>query len=78
LSTNGKTERHQLGDRTVDTKTQWDGMKLVKQTSLGDGMKATETYSLMTDQRRLTVTVKLETPPMNRVMNWVYDDASER
>jgi len=77
FSTNGKSEKHQLGNRTVDTKTQWDGARLVKQTSLG-GMKATETYTLMTDRRRLTVNVKLEAPPMNGVMNWVYDDASER
>jgi hypothetical protein len=78
LSTNGKNEKHQSGNRTVNTKTQWDGAKLVTQTSLSDGVSATETYTLMTDRRRLTVNVKLEAPPMNRVMNWVYDDASER
>lgn len=78
LATTGKGEKHQFGSRTVETKTRWDGTRLVKEMSLGDGVKVTEIYTLATDPRRLDVNVKVEGLPMNRTLRRVYDDVSER
>jgi hypothetical protein len=78
FATTGKSEKHQLASRTVDTKTRWDGARLVKEMSLGNGLKVTEIYALATTPRRLDVNVKLEGVPMNRTLHRVYDDVSER
>lgn len=61
LATTGEKEKHQLGSGTVETHTTWDGPRLVKQTSVPEGMtKITETYSLNAEKRQLEVAVKLE------------------
>src|SRR5262245_42203996 len=55
LTTNNKREKLTLDDRTVEVRTKWDDGRLVKETSLGDGIKLTETYSLVSEPRQLHV-----------------------
>lgn len=77
LTTNNKKEELPLDDRTVEVRTKWDDGRLVKETSLGDGMKLTETYSLVSEPRRLHVMVKLDSSHLPRPVNLrrVYDAA---
>jgi hypothetical protein len=60
FATNNKKEKHTFGNDTVDVKTKWEDGRLVKETSLDDGLKLTETYSLLVnaDQLRVLVNVK--------------------
>lgn len=64
----------------VEVKTKWDDARLVKETSLGDGMKLTETYSLVAEPRQLPVMVKLEGSHLPRPVNFrcVYDGETVR
>jgi len=80
FAANNKKEKHQLQNRTVDTKTRWDDGRLVRQTSLGDGMKLTETFSVAGESRQLQVIVKLESSRMPGpvTLKRVYDDLSAR
>lgn len=78
--TSGRKEKHQLDSATVETKTQWDGDKLVKEISAGSGLKVTETYSLSDNSRQLLVTIKVENwrLPQPLLVRRVYDDALAR
>ena len=73
----GKKEKHQFDNGTVDTKSKWENEQLTIETSTSGGMKMVETYSV-NDQHQLVVRVKLEggrggdRPPILHV----YDDAS--
>jgi hypothetical protein len=73
----GKKEKHQFDNGTVDTKSKWEKEQLMIETTTPGGMKLVETYSV-NDQHQLVVAAKLEgdrggdRPPMTRV----YDDAS--
>jgi hypothetical protein len=64
----------------VEVKTKWDDGRLVKETSLGDGMKLTETYSLIAEPRQLHVMVKLEGSHLARPINFgrVYSEETVR
>lgn len=64
----------------VEVKSKWDNGRLVKETSLGDGMKLTETYSLVAEPRQLHVMVKLEGSHLPRPVNFrrVYDGETVR
>jgi len=80
LATNNKKEQLPLDNRMVDVKTKWDDGRLVKETSLGDGMKLTETYSTIAEPRQLHVMVKLEGSHLPRPVNFrrVYEAESLR
>jgi hypothetical protein len=80
FAANNKKEKHQFENRTVDTKTRWDDGRLVRETSLGDGMKLTETFSVAGESRQLQVIVKLESSRMPGpvTLKRVYDDRSAR
>jgi hypothetical protein len=73
----GKKEKHQFDNGTVDTKSKWEKEQLTIETTTSGGMKMVETYSV-NDQHQLVVATKLEggrggdRPPITRV----YDDAS--
>ena len=72
----GKKEKHQFDNGTVDTKSKWEKEQLTIETTTSGGMKMVETYSV-NDQHQLVVATKLEggrggDPPIARV----YDDAS--
>ncbi|MEO5618965.1 MAG: hypothetical protein ABIS67_14445 [Candidatus Eisenbacteria bacterium] len=80
LTTKGKKERLQLDGRTVSVRTKWDHGRLVKKTSLGDGMTLTETYSLVSEPRQLHVRVKLDSSHLPRPVNFsrAYDREGSR
>jgi hypothetical protein len=77
-ATTNKKEKHPFENRTVETKTKWDHGRLIRETSLGDGMKLTETYTLAPETRELHVLVKLESQHGPLTLRRVYDDASIR
>jgi hypothetical protein len=80
LTTNNKKQTVRLDNRTIEVRTRWDSGRLVKETSLADGMKLTETYSLVSEPRQLHVMVKLEGSRIPRPVNlrrW-YDAESGR
>lgn len=58
----GKKEKHQLTNGTIETKTKWDKDTegLVIEMDLGSGMKVTHTYTVAGSPRQLADSVKLE------------------
>jgi hypothetical protein len=79
-ATNGKPERHQLDAGTVETKTRWDGSRLIKETKADGGLTLSETYALAPEGRQLNVTVKMERarmPGPPRVLTRVYESLAD-
>lgn len=79
--TDNRKEKHQATNGTVETRTRWEEGSLVIETDLGEGLKATQSYSVGADPRQLTVLTKLEGGPgrMSRQRpprRTVYDDAT--
>ena len=79
LPTNNKKQKFRLYDRTVEVRAKWDDGRLVRETSLGEGMKLTETYSVSSSPRRLLVVAKLEGSHLSRPVSLrrVYDPESQ-
>jgi len=77
--TNGKKERHQLQSGTVDTSTKWDGVTLVQQSTLGGGVKVTQTFAI-DDAQRLVISTTLDDSPMGKLPSHkrVYDPEGDR
>ena len=73
----GKKEKHQFDNGTVDTKSKWEKEQLTIETSTSGGMKLVETYSV-NDRHQLVVEARFEgghggdRPPLVHV----YDDAA--
>jgi hypothetical protein len=73
----GRKEKHQFDNGTVDTKSKWEKEQLTIETSTSGGMKLVETYSV-NDRHQLVVEAKFAgdrssgRPPIVHV----YDDAS--
>jgi hypothetical protein len=73
----GRKEKHQFDNGTVDTKSKWERQQLVIETSTSGGMKLVETYSV-NDLDQLVIEARVDTgrggarPPIVHV----YDDAS--
>jgi hypothetical protein len=80
LTTGNQKQKLPLTNRTVEVMTKWDDGRLVKETDLGDGMRLTETYSLVLEPRQLRVMAKLESSHLPRPVNVrrVYDAESRR
>jgi hypothetical protein len=80
LATTNEKQRLPLGSGTVEVRTKWDDGRLVKETSLSDGTKVTETYSLVSEPRRLHVMVTLAGARLPRPVSFrrVYDAESTR
>jgi hypothetical protein len=57
---NGKKEKHQFVNGTVQTKTKWDKDGLVIESSLEGGMKVIQSYGLASDRRQLIVRTKMD------------------
>jgi hypothetical protein len=60
--TDGKKEKHQLTNGTIETKTKWDKdtQGLVIEMDLGDGAKVTHTYTVTGSPRQLADSIKME------------------
>ncbi len=77
LTTNNRKQKVSLEDRTIEVRTRWHDGRLVKETSLGDGLKLVEVYSLGSAGRQLHVTMKLEGSHLSQPVSVrrVYDPA---
>ncbi len=77
LTTDNKRQRLSVDDRTIDVLTRWDDGRLVREMSLGRGMKMTETYSLGSAGRQLQVAMKIRGSRLPQPVNVrrVYDAA---
>jgi hypothetical protein len=80
LTLDNQKQRLSIGTEMADVKAKWDDERLVRQVSLDDGAKVTETYSLNTQPRQLRVMVKFEAPqvPSPILLARVYDPESPR
>lgn len=69
-----------MDNRMVEVRTKWDDGRLVNETWLGEGMKLTETYSVVSERQQLHVMVKLEGSHLPRAVNFrrVYNAESLR
>jgi hypothetical protein len=83
FKTDGKKEKHQYDNGTVETKSRWDKDGLVIETALQNGMKLTETYALApgADRRQLVLQTKIEGGQRDgddrKPITRYYDDAVE-
>ena len=67
FKTDGKKEKHQFDNGTVETKTKWDNDGLVIETDLQNGMKLTQTYTVAPgEKRQLVLATKMEGGGMGR------------
>ena len=61
FKTDGKKEKHQFDNGTVETKSKWDNTGLVIETALQNGMKLTQTYAIAAgEKRQLVLATKME------------------
>lgn len=77
--TDGRKEKHQNTNGTVETKTKWAEAGLVIETDLGNGMKFSRTYAVSGDPRQLMVLMKMEGGRGGRdrpTRKAVYDDTT--
>lgn len=79
FTTNGKKERHQLRSGTLETSTKWDGPTLVQQSTLGGGVKVTQTFAL-DEAKRLVISSTLDDSRIGRMSpnKRVYDPDGNR
>lgn len=73
---NGKTEKHQLTNGTIETKASWDGDALKLVITAGERGALVRTFRLRSDPRRLEVATSFEHAPKDAVRLTVYDAAS--
>jgi len=78
----GKKEKHQFDNGTVETKSKWAEGALTIETSMDGGMKFTQSYSLVSDHRELMVQTKMEggmsrDDDERKPITHYYDDAVE-
>jgi len=80
FATTNKKEQHSIENVTADVKTKWEDGRLVKETSFDDGLKLTETYSLVPNADQLQVLVKMNVSQMSREVSVkrVYDRERRR
>ena len=78
----GRKEKHQFDNGTVETKSKWEEGALTIETSMDGGMKFTQSYSLVSDHRELMVQTKMEggmsrDDDERKPITHYYDDAVE-
>ncbi|MCC6990524.1 MAG: hypothetical protein IT181_16070 [Acidobacteria bacterium] len=71
---NGKAEKHQLTNGTIETKSSWDGPSLVMQITIGRA-KIERTFTVRDDPRRLEVATGFDRGPKDARRLHVYDEA---
>ncbi len=75
---NGKAEKHQLTNGTIETKTSWDGPSLVMQMAVGERMTVQRAFTIREDPRRLEIATGFERAPKDARRLHVYDPAPAR
>ena len=72
---NGRKEKHQLANGTVETTSSWDKATLKMDIVVGERLKLVRTFALTEDPRRLQVTTVFDGGPKDRAMVEVFDEA---
>ena len=72
---NGRKEKHQLTNGTVETTSSWDKATLKMDIVVGERLKLVRTFALTEDPRRLQVTTVFDGGPKDRAMVEVFDEA---
>jgi hypothetical protein len=72
---NDKTEKHQLQNGTIETKSKWDGDALVMELKTSGGMTITRRWVARGEPRQLEVTTTAERGPKNAKRIAVYEAA---
>ena len=75
---NGKAEKHQLTNGTIETMTAWRGPALVMAIAVDKRAKVERVFTLRDDPRRLEVATGLERAPKDARRLFVYDEALVR
>ena len=75
---NGKTEKHQLTNGTVETKTSWDGPSLLMEITVDARMKLVRTFGVRDDPRRLEVATRFDRGPKDARRVMVFDEVSQQ
>jgi hypothetical protein len=71
---NGKTEKHQLTNGTIETRSSWDGEQLRMEISAGDRAKIVRIFGLRSEPRRLEVVTRFDGAPKDTQRVTVYDE----
>ena len=71
---NGRKEKHQLTNGTIETTSSWDKATLKMDIVVGERMKLVRTFALTSDPRRLQVTTVFDEGPKDRAMVEVFDE----
>jgi len=71
---NGKAEKHQLTNGTIETKTSWDGPSLVMQIAVGERMTVQRAFTIREDPRQLEIATGFERAPKDARRLQVYDE----
>lgn len=72
---NGKKEKHQLTNGTVETTSSWDKATLKMEIVVGERMRLVRAFAITGDPRRLQVTTTVDGGPKDRAMVEVFDEA---
>ena len=72
---NDKSEKHQLQNGTIETKSKWDGDALVMELKTSGGMTITRRWAVRGEPRQLEVTTTAERGPSNAKRIAVYEAA---
>ncbi len=79
FKTDGKKEKHQFDNGTVETKSKWDNTGLVIETALQNGMKLTQTYTVAAgEKRQLVLATKMEGGGGGGMSHGTSGDSGER
>jgi hypothetical protein len=62
----------EISDRTIETAARWDGSRIVRELSFGDGIRVVNVYRLIEHGQRLEIETRLETPLRDSVIRRVY------
>ena len=72
---NGRKEKHQLTNGTIETTSSWDKATLKMDIVVGERLTLVRTFALTPDPRRLQVTTVFDGGPKDRAMVEVFDEA---
>lgn len=74
---NDKTEKHQLQNGTIETKSRWDADALVMELKASGGMTITRRFEVRGDPRQLEVTTTMDRGPKDAKRIAVYDGVDD-
>jgi hypothetical protein len=74
---NDKTEKHQLQNGTIETKSKWEADALVMDLKADNGPTITRRYAVKGDPRRLEITTTFDGGPKDAKRLAVYETAEE-